>query len=252
MQTFDFDPHQNALFLDLDGTVIDIAETPQGVRVSPDLPGVLAAVAARLGGAMAVISGRPIADIDRLLDPCRFAAAGVHGAELRFAPYAEVQRMVATFPKELAARIARLAEIPGVIVENKAAAVAVHYRNAPDGSGAAIEAALGELMRQPDGEGLTLLSGKCVHEVKPARLGKDTALAAIMAVAPFAGRRPVVVGDDVTDEDAFALVASRGGITIKIGDGPSLAEHRAASTAEFIRWLGSLSATEPEAHRCPQ
>jgi trehalose 6-phosphate phosphatase len=243
MQTFDFDPHQNALFLDLDGTVIDIAETPQGVRVSPDLPGVLAAVAARLDGALAVISGRPIADIDRLLDPCRFAAAGVHGAELRFAPCADVQRVVATFPKELAARIARLAEIPGVIVENKAAAVAVHYRNAPDGSGAAIEVALAELMREPDGEGLTLLSGKCVHEVKPARLGKDTALAALMAVAPFAGRRPVVVGDDVTDEAAFRVAPDYGGFGVAVGRMRPFACALLAGPADVRAWLGRIAGT---------
>jgi trehalose 6-phosphate phosphatase len=241
MQTFQFDPRHDALFLDLDGTVIDIAETPQGVRVSPDLPGVLAAVAARLDGALAVLSGRPIADIDRLLEPCLFAAAGVHGAELRFAPQAEVQRIGATFPKDLAARIARLAETPGVMVENKAAAVAVHYRNAPNGTGAAIEAALAELIRQPDGEGLTLLSGKCVHEVKSARLGKDTALAALMAVAPFADRRPVVIGDDVTDEAAFRVAPEFGGFGVAVGRMRPFAQALLAGPADVRAWLGRIA-----------
>jgi trehalose 6-phosphate phosphatase len=241
MQPFDFDARQDALFLDLDGTVIDIAETPQGVRVAPDLPAVLAAVAARLGGALAVLSGRPIADIDRLLEPCRFPAAGVHGAELRFAPHADVQRIISTFPRELAAHIARLAETPGVIVENKAAAVAVHYRNAPAGSGAAIEAALTELMRQPYGEGLTLLSGKSVHEVKPARVGKDTALAALMSVAPFLDRRPIVIGDDVTDEAAFRVAPRFGGFGVAVGRMRPFARALLAGPAEVRAWLGRIA-----------
>ena len=229
----------DALFLDFDGTLVDLAERPELVRVKAGLPDLLAATRHRLGGALALVSGRPIGELDRSLAPFRSVAAGLHGLEWRVAPDAEVSRAACRDVEALSAAVREGASAlsAGVWVEDKAGCVAIHFRAAPHAVSVcrAFADALAERF------GLEVLSGKMVFEVRPAGVDKGQALARLMALDGFAGRRPVFVGDDVTDEDAFAVARSLGGYGIKVGCGGTTAEHRFATVAEVEGWLAQAS-----------
>lgn len=228
-----------ALFLDFDGTLVDIAPQPEDVVVPAGLLHSLDVVRQRLGGALALISGRPVAQIDSFLQPLRLPVAGVHGAERRSAggewslletpPLAHVEQAART----LAARHAALR------VEIKRGSVALHYRQAPE-----LEDVCVETMRAAveDSAGLTLLHGKMVVEAKPGGASKGLAIEAFMLEAPFAGRRPVFVGDDVTDEAGFATVQRMQGLGVKVGEGPSIARERILSPAQFRDQLNNAAA----------
>lgn len=231
-----------ALFLDLDGTLIEIAARPELVRVPADLPGLLARLAGGRAGALAVVSGRALADIDRLLAPWQGAAAGLHGAERRRAN-GTIER---TADPGAAAALARLrpileavaAEAPGVFVEDKGAALALHYRAAP-GRAAALCAAARDLAVQ-SAAALRLVEGKMVLEFRPASASKGTAIAAFLGEPPFRGRAPVFLGDDATDEDGFAEVNRRGGLAIRVGPpGGSAACFALPSVAAALSWLAA-------------
>lgn len=241
MTWFDFDPKRHALFLDLDGTVIDIAATPDSVVVAPGLVETLICVGERLDGAFAVLSGRALADIDRLLVPFRPAAAGIHGAELRLKAGGPFERVASPLPARVVADIDALAALPGVVVESKTLAIAVHFRNAPDGIEGLIRQRIDELLRRPECRDLSVLAGKCVFEIKPQRVGKGAAVDAFMAVAPYSGRRPVVIGDDVTDEAAFAAVAKYGGFGVAVGAMRPGAAFVIPTPADVRAWLGTLT-----------
>jgi len=228
-----------ALFLDLDGTVLDIAETPQGVEVPPDLVSILMRLSRGLGGALAVLSGRTIADIDRLLAPLALPAAGQHGAELRLAPDRSADRISCSErPREWHARLAALArDHRGILVEDKGIGIAVHYRNAP--------AAERKVHKALEGLGVerasyALKRGKCVDEIVPRGCDKGRALRRLMAVPPFAGRVPIAIGDDATDEDAFAAALSLGGEALRV------ASHSASAAFADPRavrdWLAARAA----------
>jgi trehalose 6-phosphate phosphatase len=230
-----------ALFLDLDGTLVEIAPRPDSVRVPAGLPALLDNLSRRREGALAVVSGRTLADIDRLLAPWRGAAAGLHGAERRRVD-GTIDRTLedgaARALARLRPRLLRLAALmPGVFVEDKAAALALHYRAAP-----AREAALREAARAlaaECGPALRLLDGKMVLEFGPASATKGMAIAAFLGEAPFRGKRPVFLGDDATDEDGFAEVNRRGGLSIRIGPpGDSAARFALPSVAAALAWLG--------------
>lgn len=205
-----------ALFLDIDGTLLDIAETPDQVWVPPALRGDLGVIADTLAGAVALISGRPVSDIDRLFDPLRLPASGQHGGEWRPAPTRATEVLAAqTVPPHLRqVADALLALDPGIVVEQKSHAIAVHYRHAPD-FGPELGARLAEAMAGI--EGLQLLSGKSVWEVKDSSQSKGTAVQRFMAQPGFAGRIPVFVGDDTTDLDGFLAVEAMGGIALPVG-----------------------------------
>jgi trehalose 6-phosphate phosphatase len=228
---------RSALFLDFDGTLADLAPEPQAVRVAPELVPTLRQMHQRLSGALAVVSGRPIVEIDRFLAPLRLPVAGVHGAERRHAN--QVEAIAAPALAEIEAVAAALVERhPGVRMERKAAALALHYRQAP----AAQQACLAAMRRAVgDRTDLSVLVGKCVVEVKPARVDKGRAVEAFLARPPFAGRTPVFVGDDVTDEAGFAAAVRAGGHAVKVGAGPTQAAHRVDSPAALLdglrRWL---------------
>jgi len=232
---------QAALFLDVDGTLVGIAATPNVVKVPGDLTPLLERTSAALGGALAVISGRTIAAIDALTAPVRLPAAGVHGAELRLQPGGAI---VATAPKiepDLVAAVrAAVGERPGLLVEEKTYSVAVHYRLCPD-ERPRIEAALRDLLRDgPDD--VVLARGRKIIEVTPRLATKGGALLAFMREAPFAGRRPIMIGDDATDESAMAAARGLGGAGFKVAG-----EHFPAADADFpdpaaVRaWLRTLA-----------
>lgn len=223
-----------ALFLDFDGTLVALAETPEAIEVPPALVALLTDLHELLGGALAIVSGRQIDAIDRFLAPLRLPAAGEHGVQRRDAEgHMQEQRapdlgFVLESCNELAGAH------PGLLVERKHAAIALHYRMAPDLEAVCREAMVRVLDGQPQ---LELLHGKFVFEVKPAGINKGIAIDAFLHEAPFAGRVPVFAGDDTTDESGFAVVQPRGGIAIKVGSGPTQALHRLDSTLAVYEWL---------------
>ncbi|MFG1373518.1 trehalose-phosphatase [Xanthobacter oligotrophicus] len=204
----------HAFFLDVDGSLIDIADHPDAVEVPEDLPQVLAALAERADGALALVSGRTIQALDMLLHPFGFAAAGSHGAQMRLSPDGKVLSAPA-LDTELAQAVKEVADgFDGVFAEDKGTAIAVHYRAAPDAASSLKRALLDILGARQD---VRLMPGHCVFEVKPASLDKGTAVADFMGRPPFAGRIPLFIGDDFTDEAGFCAVAARGGLALAVG-----------------------------------
>lgn len=210
-----------ALFLDIDGTLLDLASTPDAVVVPPGLLQVLENVSEALAGAAAFVSGRPIEWIDRLFEPLCWPAAGQHGAEIRLTRHDPVQSTVEVPDLgRLRARIAAIAAaVPGILVEDKSFGVALHYRNAPERA-VELQGRLEELLRDLKGD-LQLLRGKMVFEIKAVAAWKERAVEIFMEVEPFRGRVPVVIGDDTTDEGAFRAARRRGGYAIQVGPGAS-------------------------------
>ena len=229
-----------ALFLDFDGTLTDLAATPDAVVVTPRLRSVLAMCAEALGGAVALVSGRPIMALDALLDPLRLPAAGLHGLERRL-PDGTLERVDRRGPDlaSLRFRLEALArEDERLIVEDKGASVALHFRRAPER-----ERALRALVADaaPRHDGYEILHGKMVAEVKPIHANKGDAIARYLETPPFAGRRPVFAGDDVTDEDGFDVVNLLGGIGVKVGAGESRAACRVPDADALLDWLAAVA-----------
>lgn len=234
-------PLRPALFIDFDGTLVDIVDEPGAVRVSPATIALLADLEAALEGALAVVSGRAVADLDRHLAPLVLAAAGLHGLERRPDPRVPVRRPPRPAALDRLERrlLAEAVPVFGARLEDKGATLAVHYRSVPQ-HGAAIVAAVRRAAAElPE---LHLVEGKMVIEAKPHGADKGSAVAAFLASAPFAGRTPVFLGDDVTDEDGFRAALAAGGIAIKVGDGPSCAPFRLGGVADVHAWLADLAA----------
>ncbi len=233
------DPNRIALFLDFDGTLVAIAERPEDVRLDAETRAAIAALDRLLSGALAIITGREIATVDAFLAPLHLSVAGVHGLTRRDALG---RTLMSAVDQALVQRIEEavaplVAAHPGLLVERKFGAVALHYRAHPELEGACIEVMERAVAGTPNAE---LRRGKMVIEAKARGASKGTAVANYMAEPPFAGRVPVFAGDDVTDEDAFAEVNARGGVSIKIGAGDTHAAYRAAGTDEFLAWLRRL------------
>lgn len=225
---------QSALFLDFDGTLVEIAETPDAVQVPPALIDTLAALHGLLGGALAVVSGRQIDALDRFLEPLALPSAGEHGVQRRDTRGRLEESPAPDLAAVVQAANALSMEYPGVIVERKHAAVAVHYRLATHWEETCRSAMLAVTAHSPR---LEVLFGKCVVEVKPAGVNKGTAIDAFMKEAPFQGRTPIFFGDDTTDESGFSVVQRLQGIAVKVGSGPSGALHRLADPATMLLWL---------------
>lgn len=219
-----------ALFLDFDGSLVDIAPQPEAVIVPAGLVATLAALDRYLGGAMALISGRPIEQIDAFLHPLRLPVAGVHGAERRGAEGRVT--LMSTHPLQQVeeAALALAARYPALRVENKRGSVALHYRQAPQLERLCLDTMQAAVEESP---GLTLLRGKMVAEAKPGGASKGRAIEAFMHEPPFAGRMPVFVGDDVTDEVGFSTVQRMRGLGVKVGEGSTVAWHRLASPGDL-------------------
>lgn len=231
-----------ALFLDIDGTLVDLAPTPDAIDVPVDLGEDLLSLLTGLGGAMALVTGRGIAYVDGLFYPHRFPIAGLHGAELR-QPNGHITHHDAG-PSLLRAKEmlhAEARDLPSVIVEDKGAAVALHFRQSPQ-----YQDKVEALMRNAAivaGPAWTLQFGKMLIELKPAAANKGEALTSFMGASPFLGRRPIAVGDDLTDEDMFAAALAHGGQAIRIGgdDRQTLASGRIATPAQLRAILAQVA-----------
>jgi trehalose 6-phosphate phosphatase len=230
-----------ALFLDIDGTLLDIADTPTAVAVPPDLLPLLDGLLKVFGNAVALVSGRSLSDIDRLFAPVKLPAAGQHGAEIRL-PDGTVETP-APSGVDLASLLPALNEFvaghPGLLVEDKGRTVALHYRHAPQYKGEIVDflaALVGD-----QSETVETIGGHRVFEIKPRAFNKGTAVARLMQASAFAGRCPVFIGDDRTDEDGFAAVYARGGHAVRVGlDQPSIARSRVAGPGETRAWLAHV------------
>ena len=232
--------HRHALFLDFDGTLVDLVDDPGAVSIDRDDLAVLRRLGERLGGALAIVSGRRIADLDRFLSPLSFAAAGVHGLERRHRPDGVVEALAG--PEILDAVRDRLTHIleanRRLRLEDKGTALVLHYRTAPD-LAALCRRAMAEAVEGRDD--LVVMEGDNIVEVHPAGMDKGVALAAMMRDAPFAGRVPVYLGDDTTDEFALRHVRDEGGLAIKVGDKDSIAPYRLADVNAVHRWLAAAA-----------
>ncbi|MDD3370467.1 MAG: trehalose-phosphatase [Alphaproteobacteria bacterium] len=207
--------HNDALFLDIDGTLLDIAETPQSVIVPPSLLQTLERLSKKMNGALALITGRSLANVDDLFRPLKLPAAGSHGAELRLSANSNIET-ADPLPDALSTGIkAAFADIPGVIIEDKTYSLAVHYRKAPKAK-PFLSKQLNELLA-PFCDKLSLVEGKMVFEI--ALLGRDKvfALRRFLQNAPFSGRTLVFIGDDAVDADAIDFCRQNGGVGVWVG-----------------------------------
>jgi len=230
-----------ALLLDVDGTLLNIAPTPERVQVPAGLPELLRSLHRALAGALALVSGRSLAGIDALFGPFQFPAAGQHGAELRIWPGAGT-RLAATRPDGLDALLKELSAVaarhPGLALEDKGLTLAVHYRQAPR-----CEAMLRRLLadrvraRLPDYE---ILESRKAFDLRARGTTKGTAVEALMRHPPFRGRLPAFFGDDATDRDGFAAALAHGGLAVQVGPRRSdLARYTLASPSRLRAWLAA-------------
>lgn len=227
----------DALFLDVDGTLVAFADHPDAVVPADDLPHLLASLAQRLHGALALVSGRPISQLDALLSPLRLAAAGLHGAQLRATPDADAtQGDTAQWLHALHEQAMHLAhQHPGMRVEHKGSALALHWRTAPHAADAITAFAQAQIGQLP---GVRLQPGNQVIEFVSAAHDKGTAVQALMRTPAFADRRPVFVGDDLTDEAGFAAAMRQGGHGVLVGDRTaSRAQYHLADVTAVHHWL---------------
>jgi trehalose 6-phosphate phosphatase len=234
-------PRACALFLDVDGTLLDLAPTPELVRVPEGLIPLLQRLHHSLDGAVAIITGRVLGDIDHILRPLRLAGSGVHGAELRIGPDAEIERVKAQLPDDLLIQMRALANaFPGVIVEPKGPGLAVHYRLAPSAEPVVLAALEDSLQRHAGA--FEILRGKKLFEIVPSGLSKGTALAALANLPAFRNRVPIMVGDDIGDEAAFSVAEGMKGFALRVAG-----EHYGDDRADFAgpravgRWLEQLA-----------
>jgi trehalose 6-phosphate phosphatase len=211
-----------AYFLDVDGTLLDIMPRPEDVVADEGLRTLLAGLVGAARGALALVSGRAIKDIDRIFAPLIFPAAGLHGAEIRFPdrsrsgpPHGAMDGVRQPLAHFMAAH-------PGLRLEDKGAALAVHFRQTPELANEVLEF-LGALAQQ---SGLAVQEGKMVAELKEAHHDKGSGIAALLASPPFLGRKPVFIGDDLTDESGFLFVNAQGGVSVRVGPAEAATEAR--------------------------
>jgi trehalose 6-phosphate phosphatase len=239
------DLKKTAILLDVDGTILDIAPTPREVFVPHALRDALARLWQRTGGALAFVSGRPVSELDLIFSPLQLPAIGGHGAELRIVSgeTAEPSRLPSLDAK-VKRQFAAIAEAaPGIILEDKGYSLALHYRLAPDKervvrqAAARICAALGDTS-------IELLPGKLVVEIKQTGVTKATAVRELMTHPPFAGRRPIFIGDDVTDLSVFEIVPDFDGVSICVGPMVSGVDFCFEQPVDVRRWLEQISRSD--------
>ena len=231
-----------ALFLDFDGSIVDIAPTPDSVVVPETLPPLLLALREALGGAVAIVTGRPIAQIDAFhLGAAVPAVAGLHGLERRRADGAIVRPPPDDGLRRIRAPLEAFAAAhPGILLEDKRYSLALHYRLAPsleDACRDVVDSAL-----EGGAEGWEILEGKMVFEIRPRGFTKGAAIEAFLGEPPFVGRIPVFCGDDTTDEDGFAVVNAQGGVSVRVGGcAVTRAAARIDTVADLLDWLARVA-----------
>jgi trehalose 6-phosphate phosphatase len=207
-----------AILLDVDGTILDLAPTPPEVWVPPSLRHAMTRLLERTGGALALVSGRSLSDLDLLFSPLQLPAIGGHGAEFR--PYIGGEldgRRPVPLGAALKRKFAKVAEIgPGILIEDKGYSIGLHYRLAPDLEDVVNEAVARVCAEDPSAP-IEILRGKSVLEIKQVGFNKGTAVRELMRHPPFVGRRPIFIGDDVTDESVFEIIAEFDGLAFAVG-----------------------------------
>ena len=226
-----------AYFLDIDGTLVDLADAPGAVKLHSALPGLVEALYQSSGGALALITGRSIADADRLFPRRRLPIAGQHGHERRSANGVVTRHGGSPRALNRARHVldAVVNRHPQLLLEHKGLTLALHYRRAPHLASLAHRAM--HTVQRSLGDQYCVHRGKRVVELTPAGRDKGLAIRAFMHETPFRGKPPVFIGDDVTDEHGFAMVNRLGGNSIKVGPGPTAAEWRFQSVTAVLAWL---------------
>jgi len=238
---------QWGLFLDVDGTLIELTDSPLDTHADAELKALLSEVAERLGGALALVSGRSIEYLDGLFAPLQLAAAGLHGVERRKASGAMhgASFVDAQLDRARIALKALVAAHPGTLLEDKGRTIAVHFRMAPQAESVvltAVQSAAAQL-----GSNYHVQGGNMMLEIKPRGFSKASAIKAFMKEPPFSGRKPVFVGDDLTDQDGFKTVEDHGGISIAVGDRVR-GQFRMENAAAVRLWLAGISALHDSHH----
>jgi trehalose 6-phosphate phosphatase len=239
-----------ALLLDIDGTLLDLAPTPREVWVPPGLAETLSRLRDKTSGALALVSGRSLNDIDLIFAPEQFPAVGGHGAEMRISADSEaVATHAPPMDKELKRRLAAIARLsPGILLEDKGYSLALHYRLAPHAEKAIYEAVSlirADLPNAP----IEVLPGKCVCEIKQSGFDKATGVRDLMAHEPFRGRHPIFIGDDVTDESVFAIMPDLGGLAFSVGRRAQGVDDHFDEPRDVRAWLARLIDGEAGARR---
>ena len=241
---------QSAILLDIDGTLLDLAPTPREVWVPPGLAKTLNRLLERTSGALALVSGRSLNDIDLIFAPELFPAVGGHGAEMRISQDSEaVATHAPPMDRELKRRLAAIAKLsPGILLEDKGYSLALHYRLAPHAEKAIYEAVSlirADLPNAP----IEVLPGKCVCEIKHSGFTKATGVLELMAHEPFKGRRPIFIGDDVTDEAVFGIMPDLGGLAFSVGRRATGVADHFDEPRDVREWLAHLLDDEAAAGR---
>src|SRR6202022_3175780 len=245
-------PHLNesAILLDIDGTLLDLAPTPREVWVPPGLSKTLNRLLMRTSGALALVSGRSLNDLNLIFAPEQFPAVGGHGAEMRVSTDSEaVATHAPPMDKELKRRLAAIAKLsPGILLEDKGYSLALHYRLAPHAEKAIYEAVAlirADLPNAP----IEVLPGKCVCEIKHSGFNKATGVRELMTHEPFKGRRPIFIGDDVTDEAVFGIMPDLGGLAFSVGRRAQGGAGHFDEPRDVREWLAHLLDDEAAAGR---
>jgi trehalose 6-phosphate phosphatase len=239
-----------AILLDIDGTLLDLAPTPREVWVPPDLSRTLNGLLEKTSGALALVSGRSLNDIDLIFAPEQFPAVGGHGAEMRLATDGEaVATHAPPMDKELKRRLAAIAKLsPGILLEDKGYSLALHYRLAPHAEKAIYEAVSlirADLPNAP----IEVLPGKCVCEIKHSGFNKATGVRELMTHEPFKSRHPIFIGDDVTDETVFGIMPDLGGLAFSVGRRAQGVAGHFDEPRDVREWLAHLLDDEAAAGR---
>ena len=236
-------PHlsKTAILLDIDGTLLDLMPTPREVWVPPGLATTLNRLMVRTGGALALVSGRSLNDIDLIFAPDQFPVVGGHGAEMRIEPDSDsVDANAPPLDKELKRRLAAIAKLsPGILLEDKGYSLALHYRLAPHAE-KAIYAAVSLIRADLPNAPIEVLPGKCVCEIKHSGFTKATGVLELMNHEPFKGRRPFFIGDDVTDESVFAIMPDLRGLAFSVGRRAKGVAGHFDEPSDVREWLAHL------------
>ncbi len=235
------DLNECALLLDIDGTLLDIAPTPRDVMVPDGLVATLDGLLARTSGALALVSGRSLEDIDWMFAPVRFPSVGGHGAEMRLSTDNEaVATHAPPLNPDLKRRFAAIADMhPGILLEDKGYSLALHFRLVPQAENAIYDA-VSEIRADLPNAPIEVLSGKFVCEVKHSGFTKATGVRELMMHEPFRGRRPVFLGDDVTDETVFAIMPDFNGLSFSVGRKARGVAGEFSGPAAVRNWLFDL------------